>query len=345
MLKGCLTALITPLADGELDERGLDMLVDFQIQGGVSGILAVGTTGESPTLSWREHNLTTRMVAKRTRGKCLCMAGTGSNNTAETLEGTREAAAHGAEAVLLVDPYYNGPSSLEIRREYVEPVARAFPGVQVVPYVIPGRTGTRLLPQDVAILADKYKNVSAVKEATGDAESMRETRRLCGESFTILSGDDPIILAMMKDPAIRASGAISVISNVAPAAVVRMVEAVASGDLETAGRLEAALAPLFNLVTVTTREETSFGEVSCRARNPLPIKTLMAVLGMPGGPCRPPLGRMTLQGFARVLDALKTVWEKNPEILTPVADHFGLDLEKRIYDPKASRGLVYGSYE
>ena len=124
MLKGCFTALVTPFTkDHKLDRRALEKLIEFQVTNGISGVLAVGTTGESPTLDWQEHNDVTRLVCEGTKGKCKSIAGTGSNSTRETLEGSEHAAKFGADAVLVVDPYYNGPSSLEIRREYVEPVA------------------------------------------------------------------------------------------------------------------------------------------------------------------------------------------------------------------------------
>ncbi len=116
--------------------------MEFQIVGGVNGILAVGTTGESPTLTWEEHNKVIRIVAEKGKGKCQSMGGTGSNSTQETLKSTKHAVHAGADAVVLVDPYYNGPSSLEIRREYLAPVASKFPQIQIIPYVIPGRTGT-----------------------------------------------------------------------------------------------------------------------------------------------------------------------------------------------------------
>ncbi|MCK4469471.1 MAG: dihydrodipicolinate synthase family protein, partial [Desulfobacterales bacterium] len=143
MFKGCFTALVTPFKDDAVDYEGMGQLADFQIKNGITGILAVGTTGESPTLTWDEHNKVIEDVANKTPGKCICIAGTGSNNTKETLESSKHAVDAGVEALLLVDPYYNGPSSLEIRREYVAPVAKAFPDVQIIPYVIPGRTGAQ----------------------------------------------------------------------------------------------------------------------------------------------------------------------------------------------------------
>ena len=152
MHAGCFTAIATPFTEGAVDYEGLKKLAEFQIQNGITGIVAVGTTGESPVLSWDEHNKVIEAIAKKTKNRCLCIAGTGSNNTAESLEATKHAAEVGADAVLLVDPYYNGPSSLEIRREYVAPIAAAFPNLKIIPYIIPGRTGAQMLPEDLAIL-------------------------------------------------------------------------------------------------------------------------------------------------------------------------------------------------
>ena len=344
MQKGCYTALITPFAGGAVDDAGLRRLVSFQIENGITGILAVGTTGESPTLTWKEHNRVIEMVAGMSRGHCLCIAGTGSNNTAETLEGTRHAAAAGVDAVLLVDPYYNGPSSLEIRREYVAPVAQAFPDIEVVPYIIPGRTGAQLLPEDLALLSRQYPNVNTAKEATGNLDNMRRTRECCGADFTILSGDDGMTFEMMTDAAIGAAGVISVVSNVVPRAVIDMVSRLNDGDRRGAAALRDALAPLFDLVTVKTTETTPFGPVTCRARNPLALKALMTILGMPSGGCRRPLGRMTAQGLEAVLAAARQVQAQNPELFAPVAEFFNLDIAARLADSNIWLGLAYETY-
>lgn len=344
MKAGCYTALITPFKGAQVDWDGLCQLVDFQIAGGITGILAVGTTGESPTLSWDEHNKVTEAVCSKAKGKCACIAGTGSNNTSETMEACRHAQHTGIEAVLLVDPYYNGPSSLEIRREYVAPVAAAFPGLDVIPYVIPGRTGAQLLPEDLAILHRQFANVTTVKEATGNLDNMRRTRQCCGADFTILSGDDALTLEMMTDPAIAAAGVISVVTNVAPAAVTRLVQLVRDGATDQAKSLAQALTPLFELVTVVTAEKTPFGEVKCRARNPLAIKTLMTVLGLPSGGCRQPLGKMSRQGLEKVLTAARKVWAEHPEILQPAADFFKLNIGQRLENRSAWEGLCYPDY-
>ena len=169
MFKGCGTALATPMrADGSIDYEGLEQLVEFQIANNIQSVLAVGTTGESPTLLWEEHNEVIDRTVKLAKERVQSIAGVGSNSTKETLAGSEHAAHVGADAVLVVDPYYNGPSSMEIRREYIEPVAKEFPQMQVLPYIIPGRTGCMMQVEDLAILAEQYPNVGQVKEATGD---------------------------------------------------------------------------------------------------------------------------------------------------------------------------------
>lgn len=337
----CYTAIITPFKGDAVDQEGMEALVDFQIQNGIDGVLAAGTTGESPTLAWNEHNDVVKIIANRTSGKCQCIAGTGSNNTKEAISATEHAVKAGADAILLVDPYYNGPSSLEIRKEYITPVAKAFPDVSLIPYVIPGRTGAQLFPEDLAILFDQFKNVNTVKEATGNLDNMKRTRQCCGDDYIILSGDDGMTLEMMASPEIKASGVISVMTNVAPKAVVQMVRLLAAGDTDQAGKLAQALDPLFNLVTVITKENTPYGEVTCRARNPLAVKTLMQILGMPSGSCRQPLGKMNKAGLDVVVDAARTVQAQSPEIFAPLADFFNVDIDARLNDATILEGLCY----
>lgn len=344
MISGGFTAIITPFKDDAVDYEGLSKLIDFQIANGITGILAVGTTGESPTLTWEEHNRVIETVATETRDKGICIAGTGSNNTAETLSATKHAIEVGASAVLLVDPYYNGPSSLEIRKEYYEPVAASFPEIDVIPYVIPGRTGAQLLPEDLAILNDSCKNVNTVKEATGDLENMKRTRECCGSDFSILSGDDGITYQMMVNPQIKAGGVISVASNVVPGAVVEMVSLLEQDNQTQARRLLSKIEPLFNLVTVKTKEKTCYGDVVFRARNPLAVKTLMAILGMPSGGCRRPLGKMTKKGLDTVLETARKIQTDSPDIFQPVADFFGVDIDERLRTPSSWEGLCYEEY-
>ncbi|RJP93447.1 MAG: 4-hydroxy-tetrahydrodipicolinate synthase [Desulfobacteraceae bacterium] len=344
MRAGSYTAIITPFTQTSVDYDGLAQLVNFQIKNGITGILAMGTTGESPTLTWAEHNRVIQEVSENSKNHCLCIAGTGSNNTNEALAATEQAIRAGVDAVLLVDPYYNGPSSLEIRKEYVEPVAKTFPSTDIIPYVIPGRTGAQLLPEDLAILAETCPNVRAVKEATGNLENMKRTRKCCGKDYTILSGDDGMTFDMMTDPEIKATGVISVISNIAPKAVGDMVNLLIEGRFAEAEKYHTALLPLFDLVTVKTKEQTPYGEAFCRARNPLAVKTLMNILGMPSGPCRRPMGKMTRSGIEQVLSAVRQVQSGNPEILAPAAEFFNIDIAARIHDPKNWESLFYKTY-
>jgi 4-hydroxy-tetrahydrodipicolinate synthase len=260
------------------------------------------------------------------------------------MESTEHAAHLGADGALLVDPYYNGPSSLEIRREYVGPVAERFPQIGIIPYVIPGRTGAQLLPEDLAILHRQYPNMSTVKEATGSLDNMKRTRECCGDDFTILSGDDDMTFDMMTDPAIKAAGVISVASNIIPKAVKEMVELLRQGKRGEAEEKMNAAKPLYEIITIKTEEKTSQGTVSCRARNPLATKTLMNILGMPAGPCRQPLGKMTKAGLDVALNAARTVWQNNPEVLTPVAEFFNVDVEARLNDESLRKDLIYSDY-
>ncbi|MFO8110025.1 MAG: 4-hydroxy-tetrahydrodipicolinate synthase [Thermoplasmata archaeon] len=341
-IEGCYTALVTPMKENrEIDEEGLRQLIEFQAKNKVDGILAVGTTGESATLDWEEHDHVIQFVKEHLGSRGITIGGTGSNNAEETVRGTEHAADIGVEAVLLVDPYYNGPSSLEIRREYLEPIAKGFPDIQVIPYVIPGRSGTQLYPQDLAVLSAQYENIRSVKEATGDMDNIRRTRELCGEDFDILSGDDGLNFELMSDPDVSASGAISVASNVAPGAVGELIRCILDGEIERARQLDSSLRPLFDLVTVKTTEQTPYGPVLCRARNPLPYKTLMNILGMPSGSSRPPLGKMTLNGTNHVLETARQVYDNDPEILEPVEEFFDVDLGERLYRDDILEGLHY----
>lgn len=345
--QGAWTALITPLTeDGDVDWGGLEKNLQFQVEQGITGLVPTGTTGESPTLVWDEHN----DIIYRTLGvaadKCQVIAGTGSNSTQEAVESTEHAVEHGAKAALLVDCYYNGPSSLELRHEYYSVLAELFPEVAFVPYVIPGRSGTALNVEDLAILANEFPNIHAVKEATGDLERMAKTRKMLGPDFYIMSGDDDLTFTMMTSPDIKASGVISVVSNIAPAAVEQLVQSILAGDLAGAQAIRDALAPLFGIVTVKADTARILPDgtttiVQDRFRNPVGIKTLMNALGMPSGPGRQPLGLMTLEALNIVRGIARTVWAKNPEILAPIGDFYGVDVEARIADDASWSELSY----
>jgi 4-hydroxy-tetrahydrodipicolinate synthase len=333
-----MPALVVPLANGEVDFECYRGLLEYQKRQGVTHAIVNGTTGESPTLSAQEQD---RLVSLAS-SQLSVVAGTGSNDTQKTLKRSEAALSQGAGALLLVDPYYNGPSSLEIRREYYGPVAEKY-SCPVIPYVIPGRCGCELSAYDLAQLAKDHTNVFAVKEATGNLDRMRLDRQL-SPSLDIYSGDDDLTLKMILDPQIRACGVISVAANLVPAAVKKMVDLALLGKSEEATALSTALSPLFSAITVKSAVKDPYGfpgEVVQKFRNPLPYKTLMAGLGMIPFGCRRPLGRMDRAGVEFVRAAARKVWQQNPEILQPIEDAFDVDLSSRIGDD-ANWAVHYG---
>lgn len=335
---GAYTAIVTPMhPDGSVDYDGLVKNIEFQISQNIAGVVPSGTTGESPTLDHKDHNEVIERTVAAVAGRCKVIAGTGSNSTTECVKNTGHAAQAGVDAALIVDCYYNGPSSQELRDEYYSVVAKEFPDLTIIPYIIPGRSGTALSVEDLTLLYAEYPNILAVKEATGDLARMVRTRELCGDEFSILSGDDDLTYKMLIDPAIAADGTISVATNVVPGPTQEMITAARSGDIGKAGRLQKAMAPLFGIITVKVENERTLPDgrkvmVADKYRNPVAIKTLMNGLGMPSGVCRKPLGKMTPPGVAVVRDAVRTVWKNNPEVLTPIAEFYGLDIESRIED-------------
>lgn len=336
---GLWTALVTPFsADLQVDYDSLRRLIEFQVEEGADGVLPCGTTGESPTLSWQEHDAVIEATVGAIDGRVGVLAGTGSNNTEEAIRGSARAKEVGATAVLLVDCYYNGPSSLELRTDYYERILDKVPEIPIVPYVIPGRSGCALSAADLAILhLNDPKRVPAVKQATGDLERMRLDRQLAGAALSILSGDDDLTLVMIRDEKIRASGVVSVLSNIVPGAIAGLVRAQAAQDTEEADRLAAALAPLLKLVTcsvsgVRTLPNGQIAEVTDKFRNPVPVKTMMAGLGMISSAKRAPLGRMSTAAVSLCRDGLQRVHEADPGILGPLEDVFDVRIDQRLGD-------------
>jgi 4-hydroxy-tetrahydrodipicolinate synthase len=337
--EGVWTALVTPFDKrGKLDNAAFKRLVEFQVAQGVTGLVPTGTTGESPTLSWDEHNQLVEEAVVFAKDKVGVLAGAGSNCTDEAIDASRHAREAGASAALIVDCYYNGPSSLELRTEYYAQIAEWVTELPLVPYIIPGRSGTALSAEDLAILHAAYpKRFPAVKQATGDLERMRQDHRLAGSSLAIMSGDDDLTLAMMADPEICATGVISVMSNLAPGALSRMVKAFRSGDQAAAKNIAAQLNPLFKLVGCKVPGSRSLPdgrvvEVEDRFKNPVPVKTMMAGLGMPVGLCRRPLGKMTKPAVDKCRNSLREVQAKSPEVLKPIGEAFGVNIEARLAD-------------
>jgi 4-hydroxy-tetrahydrodipicolinate synthase len=304
--EGCFTASVTPFKQtGEIDWQAFEKITEFQCKSGVSGILFVGTTGESPTLNPEEHVLVIKQASDFVDKRILVIGGTGSNNTAETLELT-ESVQNWINAALLVDPYYNKPASSQIRKLYYMPIAEKFPELPIIPYVIPGRTaGTGLVPEDLQKLKEQCPNVIAVKDATCDIERTKTTRRLLPKPFRIFSGDDSATSLMMIDPKILGNGVISVISNVLPYSVQKLTELIKDGKIEREQELEYILKPLFdNVVTVKTKERAW--------PNPCGIKTLMAGLGMIDVSMRPPVGPMDADAVEQVRNAILEIIIRYP---------------------------------
>jgi len=272
---GTHTALITPFQeDGSLDEAALTRLVESQVAAGISGVIPVGTTGESPTLSHEEHARVIEITVKAVAKRILVIAGTGSNATTEAVELTKEAEKLGADASLQVAPYYNKPSAEGLYRHFRK-VAEAV-SIPIVLYSIPGRCGIEIPVSVVARLAADCPNVVAIKEAGGSVERVNQLRASLREGFQILSGDDSLTLPFMASGAV---GVISVASNIIPAEVEGLVRSFLKGDLAKAREIHARYYPLFRDLFIEP--------------NPVPIKTALASKRICGSDVRLPLYEMT----------------------------------------------------
>ena len=271
---GAHTALVTPFKDGALDESALEALIEIQIQGGISGIVPVGTTGESPTLSHEEHRRVIEIAVKAAAKRILVIAGTGSNATSEAVELTVEAEKLGADAALLVAPYYNKPSAEGLYRHFKK-VAEAV-SIPIVLYSIPGRCGIEIPVSVVVRLAADCPNVLAIKEAGGSVERVNQLRTALPASFQILSGDDSLTLPFMAAGAV---GVISVASNIIPAEVEGLVQSFLKGDISKAQEIQTRYYPLFRDLFIEP--------------NPVPIKTALAAKGICKDDVRLPLCEMT----------------------------------------------------
>lgn len=269
MFQGTFTALITPFRNGEVDEPALRRFVEFQISHGTSGLVPCGTTGETPTLSEEEQNRVIRAVVEQAAGRVPVVAGTGTNDTAHTIRRTREARALGADAALVVVPYYSKPTQEGLYRHFAA-IAEAS-DLPLVLYNVPSRTGTNLLPETVVRLA-AIPNIAAIKEASGTIDQASQIAIEAPPDFAVLSGDDSLTLPIMS---VGGRGVVSVVANIAPAAVAAMTGAYLRGDLASA---QAMHQRLFHL---------------CRAmfldNNPIAVKTAAGILGLCADEFRLPL--------------------------------------------------------
>ncbi len=239
---GAITALVTPFIDGELDEKGLVDLIEFQVENGIHGIVPCGTTGESATLGFDEHKRVIDLTVKTVKGRVPVIAGTGANNTLEAIELTESAKDSGADAVLSVAPYYNKPNQEGLYLHF-KAIAEAV-DIPMVLYNVPGRTVIHILPETVARLAT-IDNIIGIKEACGSLEQISDVIRFCPDDFILLSGDD---FTSMPTALIGGKGVISVISNVDPAGMSRMMEAALSGNLSEANKEHYRLFTMMKLM-------------------------------------------------------------------------------------------------
>ena len=285
MFEGVFTALVTPFRDGELDEPALRELVELQVAAGVDGVAPCGSTGEAATLSHAEHGRVVQIVVETARRRIQVLAGTGSNNTRESIELTRHAKRVGADGALLISPYYNKPTQEGIVAHYTA-IARdtTFP---LVVYNIPGRTASNILPSTLARLAD-VEHVVGVKEACGDIAQISEVVALCPETFVVLSGDDALTLPVL---AVGGRGVISTASNIAPREVVELVRAFRAGDHARALRMHQRLLPLFKALFCET--------------NPIPVKAALALQGRIRDELRLPLTPLSQVNRERLQVTLK----------------------------------------
>src|SRR5438270_3062034 len=239
MFRGTFTALVTPFRESAIDFTALRNLIESQIAAGIDGIIAVGTTGESPTLTHDERKGVIRCAIETANKRCLVLAGTGSYSTREAIAATEEAEKLGVDGALLVAPYYNKPSQEGLFRHF-KAIADAT-SLPIVLYNIPGRCSVDILPETVVRLAKDCRNIVSIKEASGSVERVGELRRRLPEAFTILSGDDSLTLPFM---AVGAAGVVSVASNLFPSEVCALVRTCGAGDLKAAERLHRKFLPL-----------------------------------------------------------------------------------------------------
>ncbi len=287
MIRGSIVAMVTPMReDGSVDWERLSGLVNWHVEQGTHGIVAVGTTGESATLGFEEHDSVVREIVAVADKRIPVIAGTGANSTEEAIRLTRDAKRDGADACLLVTPYYNKPPQEGLYQHFLA-VARAVDIPQIL-YNVPGRTACDLLPETVERLA-KVPNIVGIKEATGNLERAREIRERCGDDFLIYSGDDATALELILA---GGDGDISVTANVAPAKMAAMCQAAVDGDVDRARALNAELEPLHRDLFLEA--------------NPIPVKWALYEMGLIDSGIRLPLVHLSEAAQPRLRETLRS---------------------------------------
>ena len=269
-MEGAFTALITPFANGKIDYKAFESLVEKQISGGIDGVIPMGTTGESPTLSFEEHQEFIRQTVKIVNGRVKVIAGAGANSTDEAIWLTKSAEDAGVDAVLSVNPYYNKPTQRGLIAHF-EAVAKSTK-LPIVLYNIPGRCGVNFLPESIDELLKRVGNIAAMKEACGDIIQIMRLVELCGDRITVLSGDDNMLLPLL---AVGGKGIISVLANILPGDIKKIVTLYKDNKPEESKKLFYKILPLCRAMFLET--------------NPIPLKAAMEMMGLCSGELRLPL--------------------------------------------------------
>ena len=284
MFKGVFVAIVTPFKNGKIDEEALRGLIDFQIAGGVDGIVPCGTTGESATLNHEEHDQVIRIAVDACKGKARVLAGTGSNSTQEAIQLSRNAKNAGAEGLLQITPYYNKPNQEGLYHHFSS-IADAV-DLPIVLYNVPSRTSVNMVPETVVRLA-KIKNIVGIKEASGSLQAISKIIDNCGKDFTVLSGDDPLLWPIL---AIGGKGVISVTANILPAKVAALCKAAAIGDIAGARSLHYELMDINDSLFIDT--------------NPIPVKAALHLMGKIENELRGPLLELSKDTLERLKKAM-----------------------------------------
>ncbi len=326
-----VTAVVTPFdRDGTRPcSETFERLVRFQLSNGADRVLVAGTTGEGALLDEHERQRLLE-IAVGVSGPERVMVALGAGRLDQVVERGLRALGLGVRDQLLADCPYVGASSAGLREGWYAPVAEALPDVRLVAYAVPSRTGCELLPDDLARLVEDHPSVVGVKDATGRRARMLRVRELCGDALQLYCGEDHLLGQVLVDPMIRADGAISFCANLVPRAFAELLAAGRAGDAARVRELSEALAPLTALVSITA-EETLVARgverrVPQRVRNPVPIKTALAMLGAVEPTCRRPLGPLGPAGRAQVRGILRESARIHPSLWRPLVEELGLDL-------------------
>ncbi len=286
MFKGSIVAIVTPFHNAKFDDKKFRDLIEFQIKNGSSGIVPCGTTGESATLSFQEHDRVIEIAIEQTKKRVPVIAGTGSNSTDEAIMLTKHAAKAGADASLQVSPYYNRPTQKGLY-EHFKAIADSV-DIPIILYNIASRTGVNIEPETIAKLANDCKNIVGVKEASGNLEQMARIKMLCPPSFDLISGDDGLTLPVLS---IGGTGIISVVANIVPKDVTELVANFEKGDIKKAQGIHYKLLPLIKALFIET--------------NPIPVKTALGLMGLCEPDLRLPMCAMSPENLEKLKKALK----------------------------------------